>query len=163
MESLRESGLITVLNAYEYITNGRYLSSFESGKENIIVYISYLLKQMGLDINYKYILDPDCGLTSRDFLFELKFFRDWDKVSLADLVISEYVNTEKIRKLSEIAKYHKETLYSLQEFLGALSTLNFIINSSCFSDRDAIEYLENNSPFIDDISNHRCMQLAREF
>ncbi len=163
MESLRESGLITVLNAYEYITNKGYLSSFESGKENSIVYISYLLKQMGIDMNYKYILDQESGITSLDFLFALKFFRDWDKVSLSGLVISEYVNTEKIRKLSEIAQSYKETEYSLQEFLGALSTLNFVINSSCYSDREAIEYLENNSPFVNDISNHRCMQLARKF
>ena len=163
MEFLRDQDEIKLFSFYENITSKNYISSQIDGKENLIIYICYILNQLGFEIGrYKFTFEESCGVYSSDLSHKIRSFNQWSRVSLANLIVSEYSKTETLRNISKMLNENTETSYCYKDFVGCIAALLYIYNNISLEETEVLEYLENNSPFIDKTSNIRALNVLNE-
>lgn len=162
MEFIVNENESKLLCFYEFITGDKYLSSQIEEKESVLTYICYILNQLGFDLGrYKFTWDDNYGVYSFDLKYKIKSFNAWGKVSLVDLIVSEYTKTETLRNISEILNDYTNTKYSLKDYLGCIAALFYMENQGEL-EQNFLEDLENHSPFIDKTSNANALEKVRE-
>lgn len=163
MEFLLGSDEIKLFNFYEFITSERYFSSQIDGKENLIIYFCYILNQLGFETGrYKFTFEESCGVYSYDLICKIKLFNGWSRVSLANLIKEEYSKMDTLKNLSKILKENTESSYCYKDFVGCIAALLYIKNNMSLEELETLDYLENNSPFIDKTSNIRALNVLSE-
>ena len=162
MEFLLGSDEAKLFSFYEHITSERYFSSQIDGKENLVIYICYILNQLGFEMGrYKFTFEENCGVYSFDLVYKIKSFNGWSKVSLANLIVDEYPKMETLKNLSKILN-NNHSSYNYKDFTGCIAALLYIQNNMSLEKSETLDYLENNSPFVDKTSNIRALNVLSD-